>query len=152
MHRFQGMVIRFHISWDRSKCVIYSNIYWLRDSLLSSLCMDSVIINSKILYRAGTSICIWKLSIIDLSCVCFFVSMIECGTTPPPPPPHPLRAPHLSSIFTQSLLTTIYKLYPIIVAIELWQVDATDFHTWHLFMGLFHANSSLECITEWHIA
>lgn len=77
MHRFQGMVIRFHISWDRSKCVIYSNIYWLRDSLLSSLCMDSVIINSKILYRASTSLCIWKLSIIDLSCFCFFVSMIE---------------------------------------------------------------------------
>lgn len=149
MHRFQGMVIWFHISWDRSKCVIYSNIYWLRDSLLSSLCMDSVIINSKILYRASTSLCIWKLSIIDLSCFCFFVSMIECGTTPPPhhhpTPQKPLTYPLFSH-------KAIYKLYPIIVAIELWQVDATDFHTWHLFMGLFHANSSLECITEWHIA
>lgn len=65
-------------------------------------------------------------------------------------PPKPLK-PLILHFQTKPKMITIYKLCPVIVAIVLWQVDTTDFHIWHLFIELFHANSSLACITEWHI-
>lgn len=64
----------------------------------------------------------------------------------------PLLKPLILHFQTKPIIITIYKLCPVIVAIVLWQVDTTDFHIWHLFIELFHANSSLACITEWHIA
>lgn len=80
-----------------------------------------------------------------------FASLFLWLNGTPPPLLKPLK-PLILHFQTKPIMITIYKLCPVIVAIVLWQVDTTDFHIWHLFIELFHANSSLACITEWHIA